>query len=274
MERPPTVYLMSGATRGIGLALVAQLAARPGTLVFSGARNPASSPALQALAAQYPGVVHVLQLTVPDEGEARAAVERAREMAGRLDVVVANAGLMNAYVPSDRLPLEAMREHFEMVNERVNVLGPLVLFQSAWPLLQQSAEPKFVVISSIVGSLQVGTTFPLPVMAYGTSKAAANWLGRKLHFEYPQLSAFLLFIYVSEDGGQYQGSVAVPMHPGNVDTDMMAHGFEQAPDFVAKTPPLITTEESARGILNVIDAARRDEEGPRLVSFDGSVLPW
>jgi NAD(P)-dependent dehydrogenase (short-subunit alcohol dehydrogenase family) len=76
-------------------------------------------------------------------------------------------------------PLASMREHFE-----VNTLGPLVLFQAMYPLLRAStASPKFIPVSSGVGSIEFGTQLPLQKIAYGTSKAALNYLTRKLRIE-------------------------------------------------------------------------------------------
>jgi NAD(P)-dependent dehydrogenase (short-subunit alcohol dehydrogenase family) len=63
------------------------------------------------------------------------------------------------------------------------VIGPLVLFQASYPLLKAStAAPKFVIISSRAGSNVIGAAIP-GGLSYGASKAAVNFLSRKLHFE-------------------------------------------------------------------------------------------
>ncbi|KZO92384.1 NAD(P)-binding protein [Calocera viscosa TUFC12733] len=246
----PIVYLISGANRGIGLGIVAQLAVRENTVVFAGARNPSGATDLQTLESKYPGKVHIVKLTSTDEADNKAAVAKIQKLAGRLDVVIANAGVSNSYTPSEQVSLDAMREHFE-----VNVLGPLVLFQASYQLLKASSDkPKFIVVSTAVSSIEVGTKFAIPVLPYGTSKAAVNWLTAKLFWEHP-------------------GLVAVALHPGVVDTDITAFAIEQIPE-LGKFPT-ITVEESATGVLSVVDAAKRDEEtGPKLASYDGTVLPW
>ena len=66
-------------------------------------------------------------------------------------------------------------------------MGTLVLFQSTYPLLQASPTPKFVIISSGAGTISVGSQMPVGVLAYGASKAAVNYLARKLHFENERL---------------------------------------------------------------------------------------
>ncbi|KZO92387.1 NAD(P)-binding protein [Calocera viscosa TUFC12733] len=247
----PTVYLVSGASRGIGLEIVTQLAAREDVIVFAGARNPAAAKGLQALESKYRGKFYIVKLTSADEADNKTAVAKIKELAGRLDVVIANAGTGgSSTAPSEQVPLDAMREAFE-----VNVLGPLALFQASYQLLKTSSDsPKFIVISTVLGSIEVGTTFPLTILQYGTSKAAVNWLTAKLHYEYP-------------------GLVAFPLHPGSVKTDMWTLAIERFPELA--NFPMIAAEESVKGILSVVDAAKRDEEaGPKFLSYDGSVIPW
>ena len=71
---------------------------------------------------------------------------------------------------------------------QVNTNGPLVLFQATYALLRASAEPKFIVISSAVGSITLGANLPFNIYAYGASKAAVNWVARKLHHDFPDFS--------------------------------------------------------------------------------------
>jgi NAD(P)-dependent dehydrogenase (short-subunit alcohol dehydrogenase family) len=74
---------------------------------------------------------------------------------------------------------------------QVNVNGALVLFQATYPLLKASTStPKFIGISSMGGSIEIGSAMPLKGLAYGASKAALNYVIRKLHHENDGLSAF------------------------------------------------------------------------------------
>jgi norsolorinic acid ketoreductase len=73
----------------------------------------------------------------------------------------------------------------------VNVLGPVVLYQSFADLLAKSAaadDAKFVVISSLIG--QVTNALPYPVNAYGISKAAVNFVVKKIDMEDEKVAAF------------------------------------------------------------------------------------
>ncbi|KZT54358.1 NAD(P)-binding protein [Calocera cornea HHB12733] len=249
----PTVYLISGANRGIGLGLVTALAARPDVIIFAGARSPSSASALHALAAQYPGKVHPIQLTSSDRADNEAAVKEVDKVAGRLDVVIANAGIAKFFGKVLDTPEQEMRDHYE-----INVLGPLLLFQSTWPLLQHSPKPVFAIVSSAAGSIERGAVRPSGMLAYGASKAAVNFLAVKLWSEFKEL-------------------VVLPISPGPVATDMGNYAKSSDP-FMAKHMQLITVETSVGGIVKLLDAAgaaaERAEEPPRLINYDGAVVPW
>jgi NAD(P)-dependent dehydrogenase (short-subunit alcohol dehydrogenase family) len=183
--------------------------------VFAGVRDAAKSNHLQALAEQHPHKLHIVKLTSANEVENKGAIEQIKQIAGRLDVVIANAGQLTFFLHSHArqtlltffqsgmsknpalglsVPLASMQEHFE-----VNTLGPLALFQATYPLLKEStATPKFIPISSVVGSLAIGAVLPTHNLAYGASKAALNFVARKLRVENDGLSAYILITQIQE----------------------------------------------------------------------------
>ncbi|EJU05877.1 NADP-binding protein [Dacryopinax primogenitus] len=171
----PTIYLVSGSNRGIGLGPVTQLAARPDTIVFAGVRDPGKATSLQALAAQHPKTFYVIPLISADEANNANAISQIQSITGRLDVVA-------------------------LEHQRVNYIGPLVLFKAAWPLLEKGEHPKFGIISSLAGSIAVGAGLDSGLLAYGASKAAVNYLAGKIWQEHKNL-------------------VVVPINPGGVATD-------------------------------------------------------
>jgi NAD(P)-dependent dehydrogenase (short-subunit alcohol dehydrogenase family) len=97
---------------------------------------------------------------------------------------------------------QSMSEHFDvslslcmrrlsLKRSQVNVNGPLVLFQATYPLLKASTpSPKFIAVSSVSGSIEIGAAMPHKGLAYGASKAALNYVMRKLHHENDRLSAW------------------------------------------------------------------------------------
>ncbi|KAJ6475525.1 hypothetical protein C8R45DRAFT_1217142 [Mycena sanguinolenta] len=244
MTYTKTVYLISGANRGIGYGLAVALAARPNTVVFAGARDPATQ-SLKNLRAKYPNV-HPVKLTSGDKVDNEAAIAEIQKTAGQLDVVIANAGIAKQSGPLATAALSEFTDHFE-----VNTLGLIVLFQAAHKLLLASPTPIFAYISSGGGS--ISAYYHMSASAYGASKAAANFLVKVLDAENPTL-------------------IAMAIHPGWVATDMgnqeaTSNGLQQAP---------VTVEDSVAGVLSRIDGATREKSGGRFWNFkavkDG--MPW
>lgn len=83
---------VSGAGRGLGFGLVKAIAARPNTIVFAGVRNPDGAKELVAFAAEHHDSVFVVKLTSADKEDNQQATKFIAEKAGKLDIVIANAG--------------------------------------------------------------------------------------------------------------------------------------------------------------------------------------
>ena len=98
----------------IGLELVTQLATRPDAIVFAGARDPTRADSLHALANAHPERVHVIKVVSADKENNKAAVEEIKRVAGRLDVVLANAGIGDSHEKALEVPTEQMVRHFEV----------------------------------------------------------------------------------------------------------------------------------------------------------------
>ena len=129
-----TVYLVTGANRGIGtrifpsntcsetltvasnsgLAIVTLLISRPDTIVFAGARNPSGATDLQGLAKAHPDRFHVIKVVSADKENNLEAAKEIQRVAGRLDVVIANAGISECIAPALEVPPEEMVKHFEV----------------------------------------------------------------------------------------------------------------------------------------------------------------
>ena len=61
------VYVVTAASRGLGLGMVEGLLKQEHTVVVAAARNPDKAEALQKLASQYKGRVHLVALDTTDE---------------------------------------------------------------------------------------------------------------------------------------------------------------------------------------------------------------
>jgi NAD(P)-dependent dehydrogenase (short-subunit alcohol dehydrogenase family) len=106
----PAVYFITGANRGIGLALVAEIlssanSAAKDVHVFAGARSPSSAKALQELQSRYPGKLSIVPFVAADEENNKAAAKIVQENFGWVDIVVGNAGKTIALSFANRIML-------------------------------------------------------------------------------------------------------------------------------------------------------------------------
>jgi NAD(P)-dependent dehydrogenase (short-subunit alcohol dehydrogenase family) len=133
-----STVLITGASRGIGLALAGELAQR-GWSVMAGARDPAGAHHLQ-IAAQNaaPGSIDILTLDVCSDESAKAAAEEAVTKLRTLDVLVNNAGVFpeEGSETLEELPLECFAEAFA-----VNVVGVARVTRAFLRLLTRSRIP-------------------------------------------------------------------------------------------------------------------------------------
>jgi NAD(P)-dependent dehydrogenase (short-subunit alcohol dehydrogenase family) len=117
---------------------------------------------------------NLLRLDVTDDRSVQAAAEKVRSEAGHLDVLINNAGIAGAQRP----PAEATVEDLVRVFD-TNVIGPTRVLKAFASLLEASAAPVVVNVSSGVGSLALNSESPSSrwsMLAYPMSKAALNML--------------------------------------------------------------------------------------------------
>jgi NAD(P)-dependent dehydrogenase (short-subunit alcohol dehydrogenase family) len=145
--------LVTGASRGIGQALVDEALRRGARRVYAAARRPAAHPDER---------VTPLRMDVTDAAQVRAAAERV----GSLDILVNNAGLALFEGLGDRTALE---RHLA-----VNLFGTYAVTEAFRPALTRSG-------GAIVNNLSLNSLAPLPALAaYSVSKAAAFSLTQSL----------------------------------------------------------------------------------------------
>ena len=167
-----STILVTGANKGLGLETARQLVAA-GHKVFLGSRDAERG----RRAADEVGAVPV-QLDVTDDASVAAAAETVAA-AGGLDVLVNNAGIQ-AEMSADGVAgagdttAEMMRTTLD-----TNVVGPVRMLHAFIPLLQKSAAPVVVNVSSGLASLTWLSSpdfgaYHYPGVAYPTSKAALN----------------------------------------------------------------------------------------------------
>ena len=173
-----TTSLVTGATRGVGREVARRLV-EAGHTVYLGARDEVRG----ADAASAVGATPIA-LDVADETSIATAVDRVRAEAGSLDVLVNNAGISGQ---QQRPPTESTIEDLRTVFE-TNVFGAAAVIKAFVPLLEASATPVVVNVSSGVGSLTLNSRpeSRWKLLAYPMSKAALNMLTIQYAHAYPR----------------------------------------------------------------------------------------
>ncbi len=176
--------LISGAARGIGLALTRQLVGR-GDRVIALCRTPSDE------LSHIEGIRIIAGIDVTDEAAIQQLVAQLDKQP--IDVIIHNAGIMTSETLQD-LDLDRIRREFE-----INSLAPLRLTQSLLPNLRTGS--KVVLITSRMGSIDDNTSGGR--YGYRMSKAALNMAGRSLAIDL-----------------KGAGIAVGIFHPGMVATDM------------------------------------------------------
>lgn len=232
------IFLITGANRGIGLAVTKVLLSQ-GDKVFAACREPQKAEELKTLKKNHADTLELIPMQVDSDSSVAEAFKAVAGKTQRLDVVFNNAGIQaqpyNAHL--EQVELSKMRESFE-----INTLGPLRVSRAFLPLLRKAENPRIINMTSGLASLSgksEGAFYP-----YGVSKAGLNMLTRTMAFDL-----------------QNEKVVVVCLDPGWVQTDM---GGPNAP---------LKPEESATAIAKTLKGLTMKQTSLFLYN-DGNELKW
>ncbi len=167
------IALVSGADRGLGLALCAGLLRR-GWRVHAGQYLP-DWPELGQLAQQHPGRLQLVPLDVASTPSVQEAARQVAATADHLDLLISNAGIRgDASDLRDGLDYDEAHRVYD-----VNSLGALRLVQAFLPLLDASAMKRLCFVSSDASSIAMARRTGR--YDYCLSKAALNMAVRIMH---------------------------------------------------------------------------------------------
>lgn len=147
-DRPPAVVLITGCSSGFGRAAALALADAGHRVVATMRRPEVAAPPGSDLA-EHPGVA-VDRLDVTDPSSRAAALGRALDRFGRIDVLVNNAGVA-VHGPAEEIPDEVVRQQFE-----TNFFGPFALMKEVVPSMVEAGGGRIVNVTSIGAVLSSG----------------------------------------------------------------------------------------------------------------------
>ena len=214
-QSPQRAALITGASRGLGLALARALADGGWTLII----DARGEDALESARAELSEQTHVVAIAgdVSDPTHRAALADAAREVGG-LDALVNNASILGPSPQPDLLgyPLDVLEEVY-----RTNTLSPLALVQALRDELKQDARVVNVTSDAAVEPYEGWG-------GYGSSKAALEQLSNILAAENPNLRVYRV-------------------DPGDMQTRMQQEAF---PDEDISDRPL--PGESVPGLLELL----------------------
>ena len=182
--------LITGAARGIGLALTRQFLTLGYQVIATYRRQP--SAALNDLLSY--DTLTLIELEVTDGAAIQQLVD---SLDGRpIDILINNAGVIGP----ENQSLETIAPDAWLQTFAVNTIAPLMLTRALLGHLEAAENPRVITISSQMGALHLAQT---DKYAYRSSKAALNKVMQVLALE---LKA--------------RGVIVCPLHPGWVKTDM------------------------------------------------------
>ncbi|AAS51021.1 ABR248Wp [Eremothecium gossypii ATCC 10895] len=227
------VIIVTGASRGIGAATVDRLCSTPEVVVVGVAR---AETKLQELKARHGKKFDYVVGDVTDERVVQAVIDKVSSGYGRLDAVVANAGVAGHERIEDA-DIKEWRRLFE-----INLFSVVNLASKALPLLRKS-QGAFLVVSSMLSQMGVPA-----VATYASSKIALNHFAMILAMEEPEIRT-------------------IALDPGVAQTDMLTDGLNAADQAAG------TQDNAAREMMRHVRVASPDEPGTVLAALAAKGIP-
>lgn len=245
------LVVVSGASRGLGLAFARQMLSRaPASTVVAASRS-GGSPGLEELQAEWPGRVLPMECDVTSQESTRALAARVKAAhGGKVDLVLNVAGLLHDAGGSGYMPERSLAsiDAASMAHVlAINSIGPVLVTQAMAPMLSRGAI--VANLSARVGSVsdnRLGGWW-----SYRMSKAALNMATVNMALELRRRDVY-----------------AVSLHPGTTDTGLSVP-FQQN----VKPEKLFTTEYSTGAMLDVLDKLTPEDTGG-FFAFDGSKIEF
>jgi NAD(P)-dependent dehydrogenase (short-subunit alcohol dehydrogenase family) len=227
--------IITGGEGSIGLATARAFITEGARVLLAGV----SEPDLRAGAAELGEQAAWRVTDVTDSAQVKAAVDAAVERFGRLDVVVANAGIAGATGPIADYPEDAFDQTLA-----VHVRGAFLLCKHAVPYLTEGA-------SIIITSSVVGLTAAPHIAGYSTAKHAQVGLMRTLAAELAPRAIRVNTIHPGPVDNEFQHRVeevatgADRAAARTIFDEMIPLGRHAAPDEIARAMVFLASDDSS-----------------------------
>lgn len=268
---PDAVFVINGASRGIGLQFVRELLNRTKGKIVACCRSPDTAENLHELLSSLDPKsrdrIELVQLDVEQQDSIERAGLEIKQKYNRVDILLNVAGILGdgKSTPGPERSVTKIDRDWMESNFQVNVIGPTMLIKELTPLMvQKRRRPKknqpedddairavavIANLSARVGSISdngIGGWY-----SYRMSKTALNQATRTLAHELKRQSVW-----------------CIALHPGTTDTDL-SKPFQKN----VQTSRLFPVEFSVESLMNVIDSIEEDNSGG-LYDWAGKAIPF
>jgi NAD(P)-dependent dehydrogenase (short-subunit alcohol dehydrogenase family) len=244
-----TIFI-TGASRGFG-KIWAEAFLKRGDKVAATARDTSS---LKDLVKQYGDAILPIKLDVNNRAESFAAVKKASEHFGSIDVLINNAGY-GLFGTIEETTEQEARNQIE-----TNVFGLLWITQAVVPIMRSQGKGHIVQVSSVLGV----TTLPV-LGIYNASKFAVEGLSETLAAEVKDFGIHVTLVEPNGFATDWGGASAIHSQPMK-EYEPVRQAFQAGlTDDIFGVP-----ESTVKAILKLVDSPK-----PPLRLFLGKVaLPW
>ena len=269
------VFVVSGASRGIGLQFVSSLLERTKGKIIACCRSPATADQLNNIASQHNDRIEVLPLDLEDQSTIDALELQLTKKYQRIDALFNVAGILGdggKSTPGPERSLASIERDWLEKSFAVNIVGPSMLVKALSPLMRTKGKRKMIAIdddgkqlvvipptdrpptvivnlSARVGSVsdnQLGGWY-----SYRASKSALNQMTRTMAHELKR-----------------QGSHIIALHPGTTNTDLSKPFQKNVQD-----GRLFPVEFTVEKLLDVVDSVVEENNGG-FYDWAGKALPF
>jgi NAD(P)-dependent dehydrogenase (short-subunit alcohol dehydrogenase family) len=224
-DHPQTkLVLITGGSRGIGLALARTFANAGYQVIISGRNGVSLKEAADSLTAKsasgVASTIETLAFDIADPGAVDKAFQQLKQAHSTIDVLINNAGLAHALKPVDELSLGVWRQVID-----INLTGTFLVTRAALSLMRDGG--------SIVNNLSVAAVQPFAGMAaYNASKFGAMGFTQALREDLRQ-----------------RGIRVIALLPGATDTDIWQQFWPDAP-----RARMVSPDTVAEAVLHAVSA--------------------